>query len=81
MHHLTITEREDILKQVSNEVKHFNFDLYFTSLSKYILSGEAQLTLQIEDIKLCENNEVTINEALKKSPNKTTREEIKNLYW
>lgn len=81
LYHLTVSQRQDIMKQVSDEVKNFNFELYFTSLSEYMSLKEVRLARQLDDIMLDENDESVINEVLKKCPNKTVKMEVRNLYW
>lgn len=80
MHHLSVAERRNVLDKVLEEVKHFDFTIYFSSLNLYLTKREITLTTQVEDIILNESDNVVINEVLKGSPNKTVKEEIRNLF-
>nr|XP_022917633.1 cytoplasmic tRNA 2-thiolation protein 2 [Onthophagus taurus] len=78
-YHLSLEERKNVLKTISEHVNHFNFKLYMVSFGDYIKTGQLTLFESWNTIKLSEDNN-DIYEILKEKTKLTYQKEIFHIF-
>ncbi|GJQ87359.1 hypothetical protein Trydic_g17405 [Trypoxylus dichotomus] len=79
-YHLNCEERSQLLEQIQNHVKEFNFPIYFTSFLEYVCHSNINLTTDYTQIRLNRNDSGEISKLYEKEISLTVQTELCKQY-
>ncbi|KAI4460472.1 cytoplasmic trna 2-thiolation protein 2 [Holotrichia oblita] len=75
-YHLSVEDRRCLLENVNNQIKRFNFNIYFVSFLEYVETSEIRLKINFGDIPLGTDDLNKINRICNEKVTPTIRTEL-----